>query len=348
MEKVRFGVVGTNFITDWVIAGARQDPRFQLSAVCSRTPERAALFAARHGIPYQFTSLEAMAGSPAVDAVYIASPNFMHARQSILCMSHGKHVLCEKPLASNAAEARQMVAASQKYHVTLMEAMKSTLNPNFIKLMRDVGRAGRLRRYFASYCQYSSRYDRLKAGELPNAFNPACSNGALMDIGIYTIYPMVALFGRPREVRASGILLPSGADGQGSVTFLYDGMEANVVYSKIADSHLPSEIQGEEGTIVMNHISRLSRLSFIPRMTQAMGGQGIQPPAEDWSQPLDMDRYYYEVAHFIDIVLAGRRESAVNTHLRSLTVMELMDEVRRQLGVAYPADSPSAAGQQDG
>ena len=338
MEKVRFGVVGTNFITDWVIAGARQDPRFELVAVCSRSQERAEEFAAKHGIPYKFTSLEEMASSPVVDAVYIASPNFKHAEQSILCMSHGKHVLCEKPLASNAAEARQMIAASEKYNVTLMEAMKSTLNPNFLMMMRNVERVGKVRRYFSSYCQYSSRYDRLKAGELPNAFNPACSNGALMDIGVYTIYPMVVLFGRPQEVFASGTLLSSGTDGQGSVTFRYDGMEANVIYSKIADSHLPSEIQGEEGTIVMNHISRLSQVTFIPRILQAVGGQGEQPEAEDWSQPADKDRYYYEVAEFIDLVLSGRRESSVNTHHRSLMTMELMDEVRRQLGVVYPAD----------
>lgn len=338
MEKVRFGVVGTNFITDWVIAGARQDPRFELVAVCSRTRERAEEFAAKHSIPYRFTSLEAMASSPLVDAVYIASPNMMHASQSILCMSHGKHVLCEKPLASNAAEARQMIAASEKYGVTLMEAMKSTLNPNFRALMSRVSRIGRVRRYFASYCQYSSRYDLLKAGELPNAFNPACSNGALMDIGVYTIYPMVVLFGKPLSVQASGIMLPSGTDGQGTVHFQYDGMEANVIYSKIADSHLSSEIQGEEGTIALNHISRLRQVTYIPRMRHAVGGKGEQPDGEEWTQLMDKDRYYYEVAEFIDLVLAGRRESAINSHQCSLTTMELMDEVRRQLGVVYPAD----------
>ena len=84
--------MGTNFITDWVIAGARQDERFELVAVCSRTQERADEFAAKHHIPYTFTSLEEMASSPLIDAVYIASPNFMHAGQSILCMNHGKHV----------------------------------------------------------------------------------------------------------------------------------------------------------------------------------------------------------------------------------------------------------------
>ena len=80
-EKVRFGVVGTNFITDWVIAGARQDNRFELVAVYSRKQETADAFAVKHQIPYTFTSLEEMAESPLIDAVYIASPNFLHAEQ---------------------------------------------------------------------------------------------------------------------------------------------------------------------------------------------------------------------------------------------------------------------------
>ena len=101
MEKVRFGVVGTNFITDWVIEGAKEDPRFELAAVYSRTRERGEEFAAKHNIPHIFTSLEDMAASDKVDAIYIASPNALHAEQSILCLSHGKHVLCEKPMSLN-------------------------------------------------------------------------------------------------------------------------------------------------------------------------------------------------------------------------------------------------------
>ena len=116
MDKVRFGVVGTNFISDWVIAGARQDERFELVAVYSRTQETADAFASKHNIPYTFTSLEEMAKSPLIDAVYIASPNFLHASQSILCMSYGKHVLCEKPFASNAKEVRAMIEASRTYN----------------------------------------------------------------------------------------------------------------------------------------------------------------------------------------------------------------------------------------
>ena len=339
MDRIRFGVVGTNFITDWVIAGALQDSRFELVAVCSRTEERAEEFARKHDIPHRFTSLEEMAASPFIDAVYIATPNFLHASQSILCMSCGKHVLCEKPLASTAAEAREMMAASERYNVTLMEAMKPTLTPNFKSVMDNIGKAGKVRRYFSSYCQYSSRYDRFKAGEAVNAFRPEYSNGAIMDIGVYTIYPMVVLFGMPDRISASGILLSSGTDGQGSALFRYgDGMEAAVLYSKIADSYLPSEIQGEDGTIVIDRINLIGNVSFIPRRQNVTGGRGGQTVIENLSIPADRDEYYYEVAEFIDLILSGRRESSVNSHRNSLSVMEIIDEIRHQTGVVFPVD----------
>ena len=309
--------MGTNFITDWVIAGARQDERFELVAVCSRTQERADEFAAKHHIPYTFTSLEEMASSPLIDAVYIASPNFMHAGQSILCMNHGKHVLCEKPLASNAKEARAMIAASEANGVALMEAMKPTLTPNFKALMVALPKAGTLRRYFASYCQYSSRYDKFKEGIVLNAFKPELSNGAMMDIGVYTIYPMVVLFGKPKRVSASGILLGSGVDGQGAVNFEYDGMNATVLYSKIADSYLPTEIEGESGNLTLDRINQIKKITWQPRAAAA-SGKGVRLPAEDISVPTSKDEYYYEVAEFIDLVNAGKRESAINSHQNSL------------------------------
>lgn len=336
-QKVRFGVVGTNFITDWVIAGARQDERFELTAVCSRKQETADAFAVKHQIPFTFTSLEEMAKSTLIDAVYIASPNFMHASQSILCMSHGKHVLCEKPFASNALEAQEMIAASKRYNVTLMEAMKPTLTPNFLSAKKNLERVGTVRRYFSCYCQYSSRYDKFKEGVVLNAFNPGLSNGAIMDIGIYTIYPMVVLFGAPQKIEATGIVLSSGADGQGAVNFQYEGMNATVLYSKIADSSLPTEIQGEAGNIILDRINLIGNVTYIPRMP-ASSGKGPKAEPENISAVTGKDEYYYEVAEFIDLVLAGKRESAINSHTHSLITLQIIDEIRRQLGVVYPAD----------
>ena len=337
MNKIRFGVIGTNFITDWVIAGAKQDERFELVAVCSRTQERANEFAAKYDIPYTFTSLEEMAASPLIDAVYIATPNYLHASQSILCMKHGKHVLCEKPMASNAYEVKQMIAASRQYGVTLMEAMKPTLTPNFRVLREALPKAGVIRRYFASYCQYSSRYDKFKEGIVLNAFKPELSNGAMMDIGVYTVYPMVVLFGRPNKISASGVVLSTGTDGQGAVNFEYEGMNATVLYSKIANSSLPTEIEGEDGTFMLDKINQINRVTWQARPV-ASSGKGPLTPVEDISAVTDKDEYYYEVAEFINLVQAGKLESEVNSHENSLITIEIIDEVRRQLGVSFLAD----------
>ena len=287
MNKIRFGVIGTNFITDWVIAGAKQDERFELVAVCSRTQERANEFAAKYDIPYTFTSLEEMAASPLIDAVYIATPNYLHASQSILCMKHGKHVLCEKPMASNAYEVKQMIAASRQYGVTLMEAMKPTLTPNFRVLREALPKAGVIRRYFASYCQYSSRYDKFKEGIVLNAFKPELSNGAMMDIGVYTVYPMVVLFGRPNKISASGVVLSTGTDGQGAVNFEYEGMNATVLYSKIANSSLPTEIEGEDGNFMLDKINQINRVTWQARPV-ASSGKGPLTPVEDISASIIM------------------------------------------------------------
>lgn len=337
MNKIRFGVIGTNFITDWVIAGAKQDERFELVAVCSRTQERANEFAAKYDIPYTFTSLEEMAASPLIDAVYIATPNYLHASQSILCMKHGKHVLCEKPMASNAYEVKQMIAASRQYGVTLMEAMKPTLTPNFRVLREVLPKAGVIRRYFASYCQYSSRYDKFKEGIVLNAFKPELSNGAMMDIGVYTVYPMVVLFGRPNKISASGVVLSTGTDGQGAVNFEYEGMNATVLYSKIANSSLPTEIEGEDGNFMLDKINQINRVTWQARPV-ASSGKGPLTPVEDISAVTDKDEYYYEVAEFINLVQAGKLESEVNSHENSLITIEIIDEVRRQLGVSFLAD----------
>ena len=337
MKKIRFGVVGTNNITDWVIAGGKQDERFELAAVCSRTQERANAFAAKHGIPHTFTSLEEMAQSTLVDAIYIATPNYVHAQQSILCMSHGKHVLCEKPFASNAHEVQQMIDAARKYGVALMEAMISTLNPNFAIVKEHLKDLGTLRRYFASYCQYSSRYDKFKEGIVLNAFKPELSNGAMMDIGIYTVYPMVALFGRPQKIEAQGIRLHTGVDGQGAVNFQYEGMNATVLYSKIANSSLPTEIEGEKGNLTLDKIHITNTVDFIPR--QVVGqGQEQANILQAIGVPLKKSPYYYEIAEFINLIEQGRQESSTNSWENSRITIEIIDEVRRQLGVPYPAE----------
>ena len=334
---LRYGVVGTGWITESYIAAAAMSGVWELAAVCSRTAEKAAAFASKHGAPHWFTDPEEMVKSGAVDAVYIASPNALHMACCRLCIEAGVHVLCEKPFASNAHEIKQMIETAKKNGVTLMEAMISTLNPNFSIVRSHLKNLGTIRRYFASYCQCSSRYDKFKEGVILNAFKPELSNGAMMDIGIYTVYPMVALFGRPQKVEAQGIRLHTGVDGQGAVNFQYKGMNATVLYSKIANSSLPTEIEGEKGNLVLDKIHITNSVDFIPRQVVGQGQEQANIP-HSIGISLDKSPYYYEIAEFINLIIHGQQESLVNSWENSLITMEVMDEVRRQLGVRYPAD----------
>lgn len=351
MRKVRFGIIGTGRISDWVLKGAVLDPRFEAAAVCSRSKESAEAFAAGHGIPRTFTDIDEMASDPEIDAIYIGTPNHTHHDLAIKCMSHGKHVMCEKPLASNAIEVREMIAAAKSDNVILMEAMISTLSPNFRMVQDRLKTLGSVRNYSGVFCQYSSKHALLKrilAGEdsspVPSSFNPDRSGGALMDIGIYPIYPMVTLFGRPKRVKASVLTIdvPTSEgmrpiDLQGSAVFEYDGMTANAVYSKITDSRLRTEISCEGGILSLDQIHITRQVEFIPHGAPT-SGRSSGPQKEDVTVPCDPDEYLCEFKEFIDILENGRLESENNSLDNSLAVAEVMDEIRRQAGVRFPAD----------
>ncbi|CAH0207451.1 1,5-anhydro-D-fructose reductase [Peribacillus sp. Bi96] len=325
---IRLGVIGTNWITERFLEASKHIEDLSLTAVYSRTEEKAKEFASKYEVHTIFTNLEEMAASDEIDAVYIASPNSHHCRQAVLFLQNKKHVLCEKPMASNASEVKEMIEAAQQNGVLLMEAMKSTIMPNFESVRSNLGKIGKIRRFTGSFCQYSSRYDAYKQGTVLNAFNPEFSSGSLMDLGIYVLYPLVALFGKPNKVQASGTLLESGVDGQGTILLSYDEMEAVVMFSKITESNQPSEIQGELGSILISKISG----------PQAVDIQYRDGTAENVSVKQDMPSMYYEAKEFVELIQQGKKESDINSFSNSLLTMEIMDEARRQIGTVFPAD----------
>ncbi|WP_411170054.1 Gfo/Idh/MocA family protein [Clostridium sp. MB05] len=325
---INIGVIGTNFITEWLIAGGREVEGVKISAVYSRTEEKAKEFAEKFNIENVFTNLEEMAKSDLLDAVYIASPNAMHAKQAILFLNNKKHVLCEKAFASNTKEVNEMINAAKENDVVLMEAMKTTLLPNFRVIKDNLHKIGKVRKYFASFCQYSSRYDKYKAGEILNAFKRELSNGALMDIGVYCIAPMVNLFGKPKTIKANGIMLKTGVDGEGSIVFGYDDMEGVVIYSKISNSYLPSEIQGEEGSIIIDKINSFENIKIVYR-------DGRE---ENLSLEHKEANMCYEVEEFANLIRNNEKESKINSLKVSKDVIEVIEEARKQIGIEYPAD----------
>lgn len=325
---VKFGIIGTNWITESFVNAALEVKDFELVAVYSRTEEKAKQFADKFAVETIFTDMEQFFKNDQMDAVYIASPNVMHAEQAIEAMNCGKHVIVEKAIASNSTEVKTMIETAKRNGVLLMEAIKSTFTPNFEAIQENLTKIGPIRRYFASYCQYSSRYDAYKEGNVMNAFKPEFSNGSLMDIGIYCIHPMVTLFGKPNKIHANAHMLESGVDGQGSVLFDYEELNGSVMYSKITNSYLPSEIQGEQGSILIDNISQ-------PTKVEIKWKDGT---VEDISRPQKENTMYYEAKSFIDAINNKKLESSVNTYENTLITASILEEARGQFGLVFPAD----------
>lgn len=325
---INVGVIGTSWITDEFIKCASSIEDFKLNAVYSRSEEKAKAFADKYGVKNVFTSLEEMAKSNNIHAVYIASPNSLHSQQSILFLNNKKHVLCEKPIASNLKELNAMIDAAKSNNVLLMDAMKTTFLPNFKVIEDNIEKLGEIRRFFASYCQYSSRYDLYKEGKAVNTFDPKFSNGSIMDIGIYCIEPLVRLFGKPKDIKASSLKLPSGVDGEGSLILSYEDMEGIIIHSKIANSYLPSEIQGEKGTMIIDKINKPEQVKIIYRSGEI----------EELSVMQLEETMYYEAKEFIELINSGKLESKVNSFKQSIISVGIIEEARRQTDIMFPTD----------
>lgn len=327
---IRLAVIGTNWITRQFVDAAHESGKYKLTAVYSRSLDQAQSFASDYLVEHLFTNLDAMAKSDAIDAVYIASPNSLHFPQSLLFLSHKKHVICEKPLASNLREVEAAIACARENQVVLFEAFKTASLPNFIALQQALPKVGKIRKALLSYCQYSSRYQRYLDGENPNTFNPAFSNGSIMDIGFYVLASAAALWGEPKSVHATACLLESGVDAHGSVQLNYGDFDVNLLHSKVSDSVIPSEIQGEAGSLVIEKISECQRITFIPR-----GGK-----PQDLTLPQHINTMLYEAEVFARLV-AGNEVNHPGLVTSRITAA-LSTEIRAQTGVKFPADEVSA------
>jgi len=262
---MKFATIGTSSITDSFIKAGQLCEEFKLSAVYSRSKLRASEYAAKYEVQKSYDSLEDLACDKDIDAVYIASPTSFHAAQAIQMLKAGKHVLCEKPIASNEKELEAILEAAAEANRVVLEAMRSVFMPSFKTIQDNLCKLGKIRRVTFTYCQYSSRYDKFKAGIVENAFNPAYSNGALMDIGVYCVHALVKLFGVPQNINADGIILSNGIDGAGTITANYRDFQAELLYSKITNSYNFSEIQGEDACMVIDKINWPQNIKIIYR-----------------------------------------------------------------------------------
>ena len=323
--EIKIGIIGTNFISDDFCNAAVKVPGAVLRAVYSRKVETGAAFAERHSIPEVFTDYKKFLSSD-IDAVYVASPNFIHCSQTIMALEHKKHVLCEKVMAVNEAEVRSMIDCARRNQVVLLEAMRPDFDPAFDIVEQNLNRIGRLRRATFEFCQYSSRYDKFREGIVMNAFDPTLGNAAVMDIGVYCIHSLVRLFGMPQEIQAFSTKLSNDFDGSGIVLMKYETMIAEAVYSKISVSVNPSVIQGEDGSILIDYISKPEKICLQlregARDTLEGAGREILPfiPADN--------NMIYEIQEFIKLISENNIDHKYLQY--SLDTIRVIDEIRRQ------------------
>lgn len=323
---LKIGIVGTNFVSGWMAEAIRMTPGVEAAAVCSRKQETGEAFAGANGGMEVFTDFEEFIHSELVDAVYIASPNVAHCRQAVVAMDAGKHVLCEKVIATNLKEFDQMKEAAFRNRVVLMEAVRPVHDPACGLLLSHMGEIGPVRRATIEYCQYSSRYDKFKEGTILNAFNPEFSNAAIMDIGVYCVHFCTRLFGMPEKIHAESSFLHNGMEGSGILLLDYGTMQAEIVYSKITESVFPSVIQGEDGTLT---VDKLSVPTCVMKYDRKNGPSRL---------PYDPspNNMVYELADFRDLVEENRYDHEYLPY--SEMTMKILDEARRQTGIVFPAE----------
>lgn len=351
MGMVRFATIGTSKICERFLDALGAEPRATLAACYSRSAEKAREFADAHGAALAFDSLDELAACPEVDAVYVASPNALHVSQAKVLVAAGKHVLVEKSLGANEHEAAELFRAADEAGVVAMEAMRNLHTPGFAAIEREVAALGQVRLAQMCFSKVTSRVARLRAGERLNIFDPRMAAGALCDMGVYTVAPAVALFGRPERIAACGVTtrVPGTADDDpfntidlaGSISLGYADSAVSLTYGKLSDDQLPCQVQGEAATLVWDHVEAPENLRVYDHEDK---GMVFRQEARE-GRPVEVaacpeNDMACELADFVSAVLGERGAEQMVARFRRVTLdtAHVMDEARRQLGVTFPAD----------
>ncbi len=322
---MRYGVIGTGWIAKSFIDGARMLCNSEFSAVYSRTAESGGKFAKENRIDKVYTDINEFSKGD-FEAVYIASPNRLHYEQSKVMLESGKHVLCEKPITVEPEELEELQALAKEKGLIYCEAIMYMFNPARDLLRDAIGKIGKITSAHFDFSQLSSKYPAYKRGELPNIFNPALATGCLMDLGIYCVYPALDLFGIPKKTTACAHFMESGADGSGAASLAYPDKLINFTYSKLGQDRLGSQIFGDEGTVTIGSISKLTNISLIKNSldTQEIIG--------DVAKERLMG---YEALGFERFIADPSDEFHCVTSERALQVSRIMKEIRELSGIKF-------------
>jgi len=329
-EALRWGIIGTGGIAARFAADVALLADCEVVAVGSRTAEKAAGFAAEHGVARSHGSYPELVADPQVDAVYVASPHPFHAEHALLAIAAGKHVLVEKPFTMNAVQARTVVEAAGRAGVFCMEAMWTRFLPHHVRL-RELLAEKAIGEVLALGADQGMRFRQDPQHRL---FALELGGGALLDLGIYPFSFASMVLGAPRTVRALSSPAFTGVDGTTSALLAYDGgAHAMIQCSAQVATPMAAWIAGTEGRIELSRQWYTANSTLT--LTRQDGSVERLEPAGDLVRG-NAKGMRLQVAEVRDCIRAGRLESPVMPLDETISIMGTLDEVRDQIGLVYP------------
>jgi predicted dehydrogenase len=324
--RFRWGILGPGNIAAKFAAGVAALDDQEVTAVGSRTQASADRFADRFDIVRRHVGYEALATDPNVDAIYVATPHNFHREHTLLALRNGKHVLCEKPFAINAAQAQEMVDEARRQKLFLMEAMWSRFLPILVEA-RTLIAAGAIGKVQMIQADFGFRASFNPASRL---FDPALGGGALLDVGVYPISLAMMALGQPDRIAAIAALGATGIDENTGILLGFPGGEVALLATTVRASTLQEAIiLGDNGSI------RLHSPWWVGN-TLTLQRAGHDP--EVIVRPYLANGYSHEAIEVAECVRAGKLESDVMPLDESVRIMAVMDEIRAQLGMKYPME----------
>lgn len=328
MKELRMGTIGSGSIVHTILDNVKAVDGIRLTTVYSRTEEKGRQLAAEYGADRVYTDLDAFLGDPEMNVVYIASPNLLHYEQAKKALLAGKHVICEKPFCTKAEQAKELTALAKEKKLFLADAVPTAYLPNLEVLKRELVKVGRVKLVLGNYSQYSSRYDLVLKGEVPNVFNPKYAGGCLMDINFYNVYLSTALFGKP----LASVYYPNRygelADTSGVLIMQYDGFVSSLAGAKDTWGVNYFQIEGEKGHIYIRDGSNgIAEVRVVTKDSEETFNLQENP---EWR--------FYEVQKLTEYMLSGDYEAVYGRLDVMIDVIEILEDARKKAGILFPGE----------
>jgi predicted dehydrogenase len=325
-EQFRWGILSTGRIARKFADTILSMPDAALVAVGSRSQTAADEFGDSYNVPHRHASYEALAADPDVDAIYIATPHTLHMENALLCLDHGKHILVEKPFTMSAAQATAVIDRAREKRLFAMEALWTRFLPAMSRV-RDiiaVGEIGDIRLLMVDFC-FDAPFDPTS-----RLFDPAIGGGAVLDVGVYCLSFAAMLLGTPDRVNALATLGETGVDSYTTIQLSYSsGALASITCGNRVNTPIEALIAGSQGRI------RIPTRWYRPHKIVLTRGD---EPEQVIDVPYEGGGFQYQVAAAIAAICSGQLESPIMPLDDTYRVMQVLDEVRRQIGLVYPAD----------